>query len=151
MVLSPGFIQSIASSDMIRAIKAIVWVSNVLDTYKTNLKPHKYLCKQYNHSTLNNFCKRSFPQKDLVWRLEHIFIVFQNSTTSATWCYFYNPHTFSILKSKHFICTIYCDQYRRDTFTAVHICSTIHPKSSRFYTVLSRNVICCELCFLGKT
>ena len=94
---------------MYKTIKAMVGVTIVLGIYKTNLKPHKYLCKQYNHSTLNNFCKRSFPQKDLVWRLEHIFIVLKNSTTSATWCYFYNPHTFSILKSIHFICTIECD------------------------------------------
>ena len=44
----------------------MVGVTIVLGTYKTNLKPHKYLCKQYNHSTLNNFRKNGFPQKDLV-------------------------------------------------------------------------------------
>ena len=63
-------------------------VTIVLGNYKTNIVPHKYLCKQYNHPTLNNFCKISFSQKDLVWRGKHSFIVFQNSTTSATWCYF---------------------------------------------------------------
>ena len=52
--------------NLYKSIKAMVGVTIVLGIYKTNLKPHKYLCKQYNHSTLNNFCKRGFPQKDLV-------------------------------------------------------------------------------------
>ena len=110
-----------------------MWVTIVLRNFKTNLKPHKYLCKQYNHSTLNKFCKRGFPQKDLVWRRKHIFIVFQNNATSATWCYSYNPHTFFILKSIHFICTIDCDHCRRETFTAVHRCSTVNPKILRCF------------------
>ena len=123
---------------MNKAVKAIVGVTIVLDNYKTNLTPHKYLCKQHNHSALNNFCKRSFPQKDLVWRGKHIFIVFQNSTTSATWCCcFYNPHMFVRLKILHFIYTIDCGHCRRDTFTAVHIyiytCSTINPKILRWF------------------
>ena len=125
-------------------------VTIVLDNYKTNLTPHKYLCKQHNHSTLNNFCKKSFPQKDLVWRRQHIFIVFQNSTSSATWCYFYNPHTLVNLRSIHFIYTIDCDHYRRDTFTAVTICPTMIPKSSTFYAVLSQNVICLSYAFQVK-
>ena len=52
--------------DLYKAVKVMVGVTIVLSSYETNLKPHKYLCKQYNHSTLNNFCKRGFIQKDLV-------------------------------------------------------------------------------------
>ena len=51
---------------MYKTVKACVRVTIVLDTYKTNLEPHKYFCKQYNHSTLKHFCERSFPHKDLV-------------------------------------------------------------------------------------
>ena len=79
-----------ASSNLYKAVKAIVGVTIVLGTYKTSLKSHKYFFTQHNHSTLNNFCKRSFPQEDLVRRRKHIFIVYQNSTTSATCCYFHN-------------------------------------------------------------
>ena len=107
----PDLVRNEIHYNFYKAIKAIVGVTIVLGTYKVNLKHHKYLCKQYNHSTLNKFCKRGFPQKDLVQATSTYFIVFQNSTTSATWCYFYNPHTFSILKSIHFIFTIDCDHW----------------------------------------
>ena len=51
-----------------KAVMVIVGVTIVLGTYKTSLKSHKYFFKQHNYSTLNNFCKRSFPQEDLVMR-----------------------------------------------------------------------------------
>ena len=59
-----------------KAVMVIVGVTIVLGTYKTSLKSHKYFFKQHNYSILNNFCKRSFPQEDLVQATQTYFLSF---------------------------------------------------------------------------